>query len=79
MAADDRAKVAPKDADKPSSTRRTKDEPSISTIDILRIIVGLLLLQSLLSYFITGDSFVWNYRAWWLRPKALAAKLVRNF
>jgi hypothetical protein len=56
----------------------TKDDsPGITLLDGLRIIFGLLLLSSLVSYFVTGDSFIWGYKAWWTRPKALVAKLVR--
>lgn len=62
---------------KSKSTRKQDEEPIITTIDCFRILFGLLLLNSLLSYFITGDSYMWNYNPYWIRPKALAAKLVR--
>ncbi|EME85560.1 uncharacterized protein MYCFIDRAFT_150623 [Pseudocercospora fijiensis CIRAD86] len=58
-----------------SSTEQTKEENSITFLDGLRILAGLLVLNCLLSYFITGDSFLWNYTPWWSRPNALAAKL----
>lgn len=61
-----------------SSRRETDEEQNrgFSVLDGLRIIVGLLLLNCLLSYFITGDSFLWGYKPWWIRPNALVAKLV---
>jgi hypothetical protein len=60
---------------KSSSTSRP--EPPITILDCFRLIFGLLLLNSLLSYFVTGDSYLWNYNPWWIRPKAIVAKLVR--
>lgn len=50
--------------------------PTITLIDGLRILVGLALLSGLLSYFVTGNSVVWGYNAWWTQPKAVAASLV---
>ncbi|EME47914.1 hypothetical protein DOTSEDRAFT_113808, partial [Dothistroma septosporum NZE10] len=46
----------------------------LSVVDGFRIVFGLLLISSLLSYFINGNIF-WNHNAWWTRPRALAAKL----
>lgn len=69
---DDSTRMASK-----SKNRTNDEEPLITTIDCFRILFGLLLLNSLLSYFITGDSYMWNYNPYWMRPKALAAKLVR--
>ncbi|KJY01251.1 cytochrome b5-like Heme/Steroid binding domain-containing protein [Zymoseptoria brevis] len=57
------------------SARSSNAEPVITILDCFRLVFGLLLLNSLLSYFVTGDSYSWNYHPWWLRPKALAAKL----
>jgi hypothetical protein len=70
-------------SDKPSSEKTTEPEqasgrdkadrrPPITRLDIARLIVGVLLINVSLSYFITGNSFVWGYRAWWLQPGALA-------
>lgn len=50
--------------------------PTITLLDGLRILVGLALLSGLLSYFVTGNSVVWGYNAWWTQPKAVAASLV---
>jgi hypothetical protein len=54
-----------------------EDLPPITGLDIARLIVGLLLVNVLLSYFITGDSYTWGYRAWWLRPRTLYQFFVR--
>ena len=40
----------------------------IGFLDIIRVLGGVLLLNSVLSYFITGDSVLWGYRPWWTRP-----------
>lgn len=62
----------------PKSKNTENEEPIITVIDCFRILFGLLLLSSLLSYFITdGESYLWNYNPYWIRPKALVAKLVR--
>lgn len=57
----------------PSSRREDIDDGSgVSLLDILRIILGLLLLNCLLSYFITNDSFLWGWRPWFVRPSVVA-------
>ncbi|KAL1978235.1 hypothetical protein VTN31DRAFT_1094 [Thermomyces dupontii] len=45
----------------------------ISTLDIIRVIVTLVVLGAGLSYYLTsGDSFTWGYqRPWWLQPKRI--------
>jgi hypothetical protein len=50
----------------------------LSTVDILRIIAGLLLLNSSLSYFIMGDSFLWGYRPWFILPRVLMQWIVSS-
>src|ERR1700761_992880 len=40
----------------------------LSVMDVIRIIAGLFLLNCLLSYFITGDSMLWGWRPWFVRP-----------
>lgn len=63
-----------------STAGRSKSEESsgIGVVDTLRIIAGLLLINCVASYFVTGDSVTWNYRPWWIRPKVLAARLVSS-
>lgn len=58
---------------------KSEENTGIGVIDIFRIIAGLLLLNCIASYFVTGDSVTWNYRPWWIRPKILAARLVRRY
>ncbi|KXT18480.1 hypothetical protein AC579_2260 [Pseudocercospora musae] len=64
-----------KQRDTRSATANTGEETSVSVLDGIRIVAGLLALNCLLSYFITGNSFLWGYNPWWSRPNALAAKL----
>jgi hypothetical protein len=47
-----------------NATRKQKPDSrsSINIVDICRGIVGLLLLSAALSWFITGDSIIWNWR-----------------
>lgn len=63
----------------PRSLDKRKGQIGISVLDVLRIIGGLLLLNSLLSYFITNDSFLWGYRPWFVRPRAVMWWWVRLF
>lgn len=63
-----------------SSKRKTPkqddDASGLSTLDIIRIVAGLLLLNCLLSYFITSDSFLWGYRPWFVRPMVVMQWIV---
>ncbi|KAL8817819.1 MAG: hypothetical protein Q9223_003428, partial [Gallowayella weberi] len=56
-----------------SSSDQVSRLPSL--LDILRILVGLLLLSTTLSYFITSNSLTWGYRPPWTRPARLRAWL----
>nr|POE73066.1 membrane steroid-binding protein 2 [Quercus suber] len=47
------------------------DNDKITKLDILRLIAGLLVLNFLLSYFITSSSFTWNYNPQFLRPAVI--------
>ena len=49
----------------------------LSFLDILRMLGGLILLNTVLSYFITGDSILWGYRPWWTRTGPLQTLLAR--
>lgn len=40
----------------------------IGVIDIVRLLGGLILLNCLLSYFVTNDSLLWGWRPWFVRP-----------
>ncbi|KAI4247207.1 MAG: hypothetical protein L6R40_001550 [Gallowayella cf. fulva] len=46
-----------------------------SPLDILRLTVGLLILSTALSYFITSDSLTWGYRPPWTQPARIKAWL----
>ena len=66
---------SPSDAD--SLSRKIKAEDaggsSISATDVLRMLVGITLLSSALSYFVTGGSFTWGYTPWWTKTNQLKA------
>lgn len=66
----------------PARPKRTaspvKKEGGFGVLDALRIIGGLLLLNCLLSYFITNDSVLWGWRPWFIRPKVLQRWWVRR-
>lgn len=80
-----RQSATPPPTPPPPPTKRTQrrrledaeSETGISLLDILRILGGLLLLSSALSYFITRESLFWNYRPSITRPGVLKAWLVR--
>ncbi|KAI9709113.1 MAG: hypothetical protein M1820_003559 [Bogoriella megaspora] len=85
---EDIGKSMASDKDKPTgrpsngaaSTKSTKgheDEKigGIGVLDILRVLGGVLLLNSVLSYFVTGDSVLWGYRPWWTRIGPLRTRL----
>ena len=84
----DRPSSAPPTAKDDSSTSTSKpkaylsdpDEgPSrLSLLDVLRVLSGLFLLSSTLSYFITGNSILWGYRPAITRPARIKAWLVRE-
>jgi hypothetical protein len=48
----------------------------IGVLDVLRVLGGLFLLSSVLSYFITNDSILWGYRPGFTRLAWLKARLV---
>ncbi|KAK3725355.1 hypothetical protein LTR37_000325 [Vermiconidia calcicola] len=69
-------KVPTKDADSagvPAEYRdwKSREEAGLSVLDVIRIIAGLFLLNSLGSYFVTGDSMLWGWRPWFVRPRVV--------
>lgn len=69
----------PDTATTPTPAARAKaEDSSISLIDICRGVVFLVLASSVLSYFVTGDSLVWNIqRPAITRPEVIKAYFVR--
>ena len=55
-----------------SSSPQEDSSPTLSVLDVLRLLLGLFLLSSLLSYFITNDSILWGYRPWYTRPSVIS-------
>ena len=65
-----------------SSKKRTSKpaaapSPSFTSLDALRFLFGLILLNTLSSYLLTnGESIIWNYpRPWWTKPKLIKAAI----
>jgi len=51
----------------------------VSVLDVLRIIGGVLLLSSGISYLTTsGESMTWGYNPWWTRAREWKTILVRS-
>jgi len=63
---------------KKATSVKSKAEPAITVVDILRIAGGLLLLNCLLSYFVTNDSVLWGWRPWFVRPAVVMRYFVRS-
>ena len=60
-------------------TSEEEDGPNrLSVLDVLRVLGGLFLLSSMLSYFITGNSILWGYRPAITRPARIKAWLVSH-
>ena len=82
----DRNAISTDDDDQSNSASKPKvyfsdsDEgPSrLSLLDVLRVLGGLFLLSSTLSYFITGHSILWGYRPAFTRSARIKAWLVRS-
>ena len=51
---------------------------SISTLEVLRVLAGLFLLSSSLSYFVTNDSIFWGYKPSFTRLSRVQAWMVGN-
>jgi hypothetical protein len=61
----------------PAEQAKREDNSSISILDLARGLVLVLLLSSAASYFVTGDSFVWNLkRPNWSRVDVIKAYVV---
>ncbi|KAI9660488.1 MAG: hypothetical protein M1821_009838 [Bathelium mastoideum] len=68
---------APSTSNGKASRTQLKTDPEriggFGFLDVLRVLGGVLLLNTVLSYFITGDSVLWGYRPWWTRQGPLKA------
>ncbi|KAI9753511.1 MAG: hypothetical protein M4579_005108 [Chaenotheca gracillima] len=62
---------------KQSGRAKTEDDDSapVTFSGVLRILVGLLILNSALSYFVTSEGFFWGYRPAWTRSSTVKAWL----
>lgn len=45
----------------------------VGALDVVRVLGGLLLLSSALSYFVTNESITWGWRPWFSRPDMVRA------
>jgi hypothetical protein len=68
----------------PPKTRRKDDEDGsgrpargVGIMGVLRILGGLALLSSAMSWFITGDSVMWGWKPWFFQMSAMESWLVR--
>jgi predicted heme/steroid binding protein len=61
----------PNTSSRPKKHKKDEDSIGLSVIDILRLLAGGLLLNCLLSYFITSNSLTWGWRPWFIRPQVL--------
>jgi hypothetical protein len=70
----------PSARDDDSDYQQDKDEAptrGFSVLDIVRILLGLLLLSSAMSWFIHGDSLLWGWKPWFANVDAVSSWLVR--
>jgi len=67
-----------KKADATTPSSKTKDGLGITVTDVLRILGGLLLLNSAISYFVTSNSLTWGWRPWWSKTRQLQAYVVQH-
>ncbi|KAG9246718.1 putative membrane steroid-binding protein 2 [Calycina marina] len=66
--------VPPQDALTPSQLAKQEDN-AFSWVDMLRFLTFIILLSSLVSYFITKESFVWNIE----RPKFTRPEVIKSW
>jgi hypothetical protein len=70
--------------DKPSSKKPQREADSdyeedtdaaparwFSVLDVVRVLLGLLLLSSAMSWFVHGDSLLWGWKPWWANVNAV--------
>ncbi|KAI5196903.1 cytochrome b5 [Aureobasidium subglaciale] len=69
------ATVAPKEASTPTTTTASKKSSGVGLTDVLRVLGGLFLLSSALSYFVTSSSLTWGWRPWYSKPALVASWL----
>lgn len=58
-----------------ASSPEADDIGKVTVLDVLRVLGGVLLLNFALSWYITGESFLWGWRPWFSRPDGLKAWL----
>ncbi|KAL1634626.1 hypothetical protein SLS58_010621 [Diplodia intermedia] len=55
------------------------DIGKVTVLDVLRVLGGVLLLNFALSWYITGESFLWGWRPWFARPDGLRAWMLSAY
>ena len=78
LAADDKPLDSTSRKPKAYSSEEEDGPNHLSVLDVLRVLGGLFLLSSTLSYFITGNSILWGYRPAITRPARIKAWLVSH-
>ena len=61
----------------PATSSSSSSRSRIGVLDVLRVVAGIVLLSSTLSYFVTGTVF-WGPRPIWTRPSWLKTRLVSS-
>jgi hypothetical protein len=49
-----------------------------SVLDVVRVLLGLLLLSSAMSWFVHGASLLWGWKPWWANVGAVVSWVVSN-
>lgn len=52
---------------------RSGNAGGVSVTDLLRLAVGVLVINCLMSYFVTNESVSWGWRPWFSKPRAVQA------
>ena len=78
-------------SDKPSSKKPQREDDSdyeedrdaaparrFSVLDVVRVLLGLLLLSSAMSWFVHGDSLLWGWKPWFANVGAVHSWIVRS-
>ncbi|GME25084.1 Cytochrome P450 [Neofusicoccum parvum] len=56
-----------------SSSPEAEEIGKVTVLDVLRVLGGLLLLNFVLSWYVTGDSLFWGWRPWFAQVKGIQA------
>jgi hypothetical protein len=66
------------DEDDENTTEGNSSNSGFNLLDIFKVILVTLALSAALSWFITGESFLWGWKPWWSQPGAIRSWMVRH-